>query len=272
MKLFTFGDSWTEGVGSDLTEENKVDDYVEKTKIRHLHSWPTKLAEKLDIQFQNNGIGGCSNKTIFDAVCSFLETDKIKTNDLVVIMWSSSLRDEVPFFPKDEWHFWGQRYTSKQHLYKFIFDNIKESKNKDYSFFKKEYKTYFFNELYDETYYQIVNQNYILYLQFMFQRMGVKFLFCDAFDLMVNNPNNTIDKTHLINKNHYIHFGQKTMKDLLTETNRKDVWEDNSLWINTFGKHPNKNGYEILSRLIYEWIINHNLLEENFDNVKTNLL
>ncbi len=39
MTLFTFGDSWTEGVGADLEEELKTNVFEERTKIRHTLCW-----------------------------------------------------------------------------------------------------------------------------------------------------------------------------------------------------------------------------------------
>lgn len=267
MKLISFGDSWTEGVGSDLNLETKITDNVKKTKIRNSFSWPTKLAQKLNIDIENNGIGGCSNKTIFDAVCLFLDTNRIKKDDFVIIMWSSSLRDDVPFFPNDnKWHFWGERYIAKEHLYKFIFDNSLNSINKEYTQFKKKYNQYFFENLYTNAYYHIINQNYILYLQFIFKELGINYLFCDAFDFMLKDVSSTIDKTHLIDRYHYYEFSKKTLKDVLIDTNRKDVWEDNSLWEDTYGKHPSKIGYEIISDNLYNWIIDKNLLNSNHIN------
>lgn len=62
MKLFAFGDSWTEGIGSDVREEMKIEDHEERTKFRNSMSWPKYLADLLNIDFVNYGMGAASNK------------------------------------------------------------------------------------------------------------------------------------------------------------------------------------------------------------------
>jgi hypothetical protein len=208
-------------------------------------------------------MGASSNKTIFDMVCHSIHNQTIKKDDLVVIMWSSSLRDEVPFFPSvNPWHFWGERYLSKKHIYSFIVDKSTSNKSDTHLNLKKEYKEYFLENLFSDTYYNIVNQNYVLYLQFMFEKIGIRYLFCDAFDTLIKKDMiKDTDKTDLINKNHYWNFSNITFKDYLCETKRKDVWEDNNLWLeNNGGKHPSKHGYELIANELYSWIVEKNTL------------
>ena len=39
------------------------------------------------------------------------------------------------------------------------------------------------------------------------------------------------------------------------------MWEDGFHWLpNTDGKHPNKNGYEIIADELYNFIVKNNLL------------
>jgi len=262
MKLFTFGDSWTEGVGGDLDEEYTTEIAEERTSIRHKYAWPTQLSKLLNVDLQNDGVGGFSNNAIFNAVNFKLKNELITTNDFVIIMWSSSLRDSVPFFPIDNnFQFWGKRHTNKEHLYKYllsdmIIDDVKFKR------IDKDYKNYFISNLYTDTYYDIVNQNYILYLQFILKQLGIRYLFCDGFDLMIRNDINvTVDKTSLIDQSHYWEFKNKTFKDYLSDTNRKDVWEDGMYWSsNIDGKHPNKNGYKIIADEMYSFIVKNNLL------------
>jgi hypothetical protein len=116
--------------------------------------------------------------------------------------------------------------------------------------------------LFSDTYYDIINQYYILHLQFLFNELGIRYLFCDAFDTMINkNIDGLVDKTHLIDSDRYWGYQNKTMVDLLIDTNRKDVWEDNTNWINTIaGKHPNSNGYKLIADELYKFINDGNLL------------
>jgi hypothetical protein len=99
-------------------------------------------------------------------------------------------------------------------------------------------------------------------LQFLFNELGIRYLFCDAFDTMINkNIDGLVDKTHLIDSDRYWGYQNKTMVDLLIDTNRKDVWEDNTKWINTIaGKHPNSNGYKLIADELYKFINEGNLL------------
>lgn len=273
MKLFTFGDSWTEGVGGCLEEELTTNIPEERTIIRQKYCWPNILSKLIEINYVNFGIGGCSNKVIFDAICESIDNKTIEKNDLVIVMWSSSLRDDVPFFPSNNpWHFWGERYLQKNYLYQKVFGN--KQKTNDYSRIKKEYQEYFLSNLYSDSYYHIVNQNYILYLQYMFNKIGIRYIFCDAFDFMIK-PDiiKDIDKTYLINKEHYWSFSEKTIKDFLANTNKKNVWEDGSLWSEHIGgKHPNKIGYELIANMLYDYILEKDILYYNTNEIENRII
>jgi lysophospholipase L1-like esterase len=273
MKLFTFGDSWTEGVGADIVEEENHITLEEKSKVRNLFSWPKQLADILKIDFTNYGVGGCSNKTIFDIVCKSLHNDIIKRNDLVIIMWSSSLRDNVPFFPEDNnFHIWTERYL-KDKKYLLSPDFYLKSDNKLYNESKKLYKKFFITSLFNESYYHIVNQNYILYLQFMFENIGIRYVFCDAFDLMIGKEIlNEIDKSNFINKNHYWFYKEKTFRDFLDNLNRKELWEDGRIPAKNEGKHPSKIGYKLISEELYNFIVNNNILNYELNKLNFNYL
>jgi len=275
MKLFTFGDSWTEGVGGDLVEEGKTNTHEERTKIRQNFCWPKYLSDLLKIEFCNLGMGSSSNKAIFDMVSHSIHNQTISKNDLVVIMWSSPLRDSLPFFPDDNpWHFWGEKYLSKKHIYSFIIDKSTFNKSDTHINLKKEYKEYFLENLFSDAYYNIVNQNYILYLQFMFEKIGIRYLFCDAFDFMVK-PDiiKDIDKTYLINKLHYWEFSQKTIRDFLVNINKKDVWEDGVLWSDKIiAMHPSKNGYELIANMLYDYILEKNILYYDTKEIENRII
>lgn len=263
MRLFTFGDSWTEGVGGDLEEEYTTNIPEQRTTIRHKYCWPKYLSELLNFDLTNLGIGGLSNNGIFNSVSIKLKSGEITQNDFVVIMWSSSLRDDLPFFPSDNnFKFWGNRYKEKNHLYKYIVQN---TDNIDYNYLmsEKNYKDFYINNLYTNNYYNIVNQNYILYLQFIFKQLGIRYLFCDGFDLMLRKQIiKEIDKTNFIDKTCYWGFSEKTFKDFLFDLKRKDIWEDNEPWTeNTVGKHPNKNGYKLISEELYDFILKNKIIE-----------
>lgn len=273
MKLFTFGDSWTEGVGGNLSEELTTDIFEERTIIRQKYCWPKHLSNLLGCEVENYGVGAFSNNLIFNSVCNKLKNKIITQDDFVVIMWSSSLRDDLPFFPNENnFNIWGNRHKRKEHLIKYIFDRI-NGENIDYSRAEKNFRHFYISDLYSDTYYDIVNQNYILHLQFLFKQLGIRYLFCDAFDLMIRDEiNSDIDKSNLIYANQYWGFKKKTLMDFLIALNNKNVWEDNKLWnINIDGKHPNNNGYNFIATELYNYILDNNLLKKE-TNKNSNLL
>lgn len=262
MRLFTFGDSWTEGVGGNLNEEYTTDIPEQRTAIRQKYCWPKHLSGLLKCDVKNYGVGAFSNNLIFNTVFNQLKNEIITQDDFVVIMWSSSLRDDLPFFPNENnFNIWGKRHKTKEHLFKFIFDGV-NGDNLNYNRAEKNLRDYYINNLFNDSYYDIINQNYILHLQFMFKELGIRYLFCDAFDSMLNkNIEQNIDKTNLINQNRYWGYRDKTMVNLLNDTKRKDVWEDNSYWVKTtMGKHPNNNGYKLIADDLYKFINENDLL------------
>jgi len=262
MKLFTFGDSWTEGVGGNLTEEFTTSISEECTIIRQKYCWPKHLSDLLECEVRNNGVGAFSNNAIFNVVHHQLNNKIITQDDFVVIMWSSSLRDELPFFPNNNsFSMLGNRYKNKHHLLKHIFDGI-SGDNLRYNRAEKNFRDYYVSNLFNDTYYDIINQNYILHLQFLFNELGIRYLFCDAFDIMINkNIHKLVDKTNLIESDKYWGYQTKTMTNLLIDTGRKDVWEDGNNWMSTTaGKHPSNNGYKLIANELFKFINDTDLL------------
>jgi len=161
MKLFTFGDSWTAGVGCNLKVENTIKDSEELGMYRNSMSWPKYLSNLLNVEFLNLGEQGSSNKEIFDKIITTIKSKIISENDLVIIMWSSSLRDDVPFFPNGESSMWGILRTGPKWKFNWFVKNSLKNTTGDsqYNNFIKSYKEFFINNLYDDNYYNIVNQN-----------------------------------------------------------------------------------------------------------------
>ena len=253
MKLFTYGDSWTEGHGCDIEEENKIKDRIVLQEFRNKYSWPKYLSEKLKCNFENKGWSGKANNLIFNDIINDLRFGNIHEGDFVIVMWSSSLRDHVPFLPKGEWISWSRRELKE--LPNKFYESYKFGDEK-YNKFLEDYKKYYVTNLHNQNYYNIVNQNYIIYLQKMLESYNVKYLMVDAFELMVQSVNKIDDKTNLINKKNYFHFGKKTARDILQENKKLNVWEgplncknEPEVWY-----HPNKQGYELIGEKIYDFI------------------
>jgi uncharacterized protein YneR len=81
---------------------------------------------------------------------------------------------------------------------------------------------------------------------------------------MINNIDVFDDKTYNINKNNYWYFSTKTMKEFLIETNDRMVWETPQYSIfEVPGMHPSELGYVNISKELYRYI-------KDFDIVKFN--
>lgn len=278
MKLFSFGDSWTIGQGCNLKIENTIKDIAERKKYRNTMSWPKYLSEFLNIEFENLSDSAASNNEIFNKIIETIKLDLIKEGDLVVVMWSSSLRDDVPFFPKNEWHVWGKNYTKKEFQFNWVINSIKNnptiepnkysvSNSAIYNSFLKEFKEFYIVNLYKDEYYEIVNTNYILFIQKLFEVYGIRYVMCDAFDKMISTKN------IYINELNYYGLYTKTFKDyLLTlDSNDKLVWEDNTDWNDTPGKHPNKTGYFEIAKELDSFIKKNGILKSKIKK-RINLL
>lgn len=253
MIFHAYGCSWTEGEGCDSQVEKllKNQDLI---LYRNKQSWVKHLSEKLDCKWINNGKSGNPNSIIFNSVIDDVITGRIKENDLVGIMWSSSLRDYAAFLPRQQWVSWSVKHLIDRPD-KFI--ESYKSNNEKYDYFLKNYKNFFLENLFNQNYYNIVNQNYIIFLQKLFEYYNIKYFMVDAFDKMIDieNLNKTDNYLHLINGKKYWQFNLETMRDYLEKTNR-DCFED----VNEPGKHPNGLGYKLISQELYNYIVRNNII------------
>lgn len=255
MILHAYGDSWTEGEGCNLEIEKSLNNQ-DLIVYRNQHSWVKNLAEKLQLKWINNGKSGNPNAVIFNSIIDDIVNNRIKKGDFVAIIWSSSLRDYAAFLPRQQWVSW-----SVKHLLnlpeKFIHSYM--SNDSVYNKFLSEYKSFFLNQMFSQNYYNIVNQNYIIFLQKLFEYYGVKYFMGDAFDKMIVDLDIKDDITHLINKNNYYYFSKKTLRDYLKQTNI-DCFESNVMIEKNPAQHPNEIGYNLISEEIYNYIVKNNIL------------
>jgi hypothetical protein len=255
MILHAYGDSWTEGEGCDLEIESTLKNQ-ELIIYRNQNSWVKLLADKLNLQWINNGKSGNPNSVIFNSIIDDVTNDRIKKGDLVIILWSSSLRDYAAFLPRQQWVSW-----SVKHLVnlpeKFI--NSYKSHNETYDSFLREYKSFFLDNLFNQNYYNIVNQNYIIFLQKLFEFYGIKYVMADAFDMMVVNPNEKDDIGGMIKTKYYWEYRKKTMRDFLQET-KLDCFEDIKMISKNPAQHPNIMGYNLISVEFNNYIVKNNII------------
>jgi hypothetical protein len=258
MILYGYGCSWTEGEGCNVKIENEILDRTLKKEFRNSNSWIKFLSDKLNLEYVNNSFSGNANNKIFNDVITDIQKGIIKKEDFVIVMWSSSLRDYVPFLPKGEWVSWSVKHLLESPS-KFI--NSYKSDDKLYNNFLSKYKDFFILNLFNQNYYNIVNQNYIIFLQKMFEEYGIKYLMCDSFESTIIDVEPADNLLHLINKNNYWGFMNNTFRDFLNKTNRLDIWEHQDTNYNTRAtQHPNVNGYKLISKELYNYIVENNII------------
>jgi hypothetical protein len=123
-----------------------------------------------------------------------------------------------------------------------------------------DYKRFFLENMFNQNYYNIINQNYIVFLQKMLEAYEVNYLMLDAFDMMVQDLNRKDDITHLINKKTYWGFGKQTIRDFLIKVSDESAWEYPNPFEEIPSKHPNENGYNLISEEIYNYIVKNNII------------
>jgi hypothetical protein len=79
----------------------------------------------------------------------------------------------------------------------------------------------------------------------------------DAFDKMVDikNLNDSDNYLNLINTQKYFSFGTITARDYL-ESKNQDCFENTK----EPGKHPNSLGYNLISKELYNYIVDNNII------------
>jgi hypothetical protein len=257
MILHGYGCSWTQGEGSDVSIESTLKN-EDLNQFRNEHSWLKHLANKIGIDYRNNGVSGNSNNNIFNKIVLDITDGIIKSDDLVIIMWSSSLRDSVTFLPKGEWISWSVKHLI-QSPEKFV--NSFKNDNIVYTKFLMDYKNFFVTELFNQNYYNIVNQNYIVFVQKLLNHYGIKYIMCDSFEPMLIDLHKKDDVTHIIHKSRYWGFRKQTFRDYLNKIKRLDIWENQNEQFETrASQHPNLEGYKLISEELYGYIKNNKIL------------
>jgi len=257
-RLVAYGCSWTEGEGSDVSIENTLSPN-EKRKFRNKHSWAQILANHLDIpNVLNRGISGNSNRKMFNDIIKDVENGNVTSNDFVCIMFSSSLRDYVPFLPQGEWVSWSVKHLLETPD-RFYNSYDEHGVSSNFNSFLSKYKKFFVTNLFNQEYYNIVNQNYIIFLQKLFEEYNIKYIMSESFEYMVQDPLGNDFTEHI---NNQTIFGELKLsfRDLLNKMNRKDIWEHVDRYDTRATQHPNKEGYKIIADELFNFIKSNKLI------------
>jgi hypothetical protein len=72
---------------------------------------------------------------------------------------------------------------------------------------------------------------------------------------MIIDLNKKDDISRHINKDVYWGFNKKCLREYLSDLKRDDIWEVKNMTKDIFlSLHPNKNGYEIISDVLYNFL------------------
>lgn len=257
MILRAYGDSWTVGQGCNKIIEDSLEK-DEKIEFQKTHSWVKLLGDKFGLDSVNNGVSGNSNNKIFNNLIDDIKNGVIKNDDLVIIMWSSSLRDPVPFLPSGEWVTWSVKHLIEE-PHKFL--NSYSSSNDKFDSFFNDFKKFFIVELFNQNYYNIVNQYYILFVQKMLNYFNIKYIMCDSFESMLIDLGEKDNYTRFIDKKYYWEFNQQTFRTFLNKIKKIDIWEyQDEKFQSRASQHPNYEGYRIISEELYDFITKNKIL------------
>jgi len=288
-KIHCFGDSWTHGVGSELPAGSTPISMEEKLSMYHetrkKYSWPGVLQSKTDLLVYNNGDSGISNKIIYERILYSLYSNKIKSGDIVIIMWSSFLREPLNFFNNIPGTNGIQYYTGLQDIAETMDNSWIEiggqvkppwytiplpqgfsSPNKFNSLFKKityeAYKNYILNRLNYDFLYEI-SMNYVCNLQIYFSKLNIDYVFINAFESILSSDHklyNFINLNKWIMPESNMHYFLWSQLNLIDKNLPYSYWEDNIKDVSKYasGTHPNRIGYSLIANKIYDFMKENN--------------
>ena len=274
MKLYSFGESFTQGLGTDRKTEHTLmgkdgdwDNWseekknIQRTKVSKLwieNSFTHMFANKLKCQYKNFGHNGSTNMDIVEMIMK--HSHLFEKGDLIIIGWTSSLRDKIPFWPRQVKYKWIA--PSQQVKNNFLLPNTRgaqsigehteefneELKNEKeiHEFFAKFTKGWLV-EGYREEYYDLYNEQIIYFVQKFLDYNKLKYIMFNAFEPMLQS------KSSLIDYKYYWTEGKESLWSLtkhnedLLELQGWNVYEKHT------PRHPSKLGHELFTQQLYKF-------------------
>ena len=283
MRIISYGDSFTVGLGTDIKyEESLLGKHprweqmsaTEKNIQRKLagayrfkNNFTAFLSKKLKVENLNEGSIGCNNYYILDKIVSDFTGGIFDKKDLVLVNFTSSLRNYPTFFP----HFFSSRphkgidgitfgetefeaehrfdTTTSGDIKQLVERRSKGRATPIYEFIQ-EYKLHFIKSTFNFKYIDYINQNIIIFLQQFFKTFEINYIMFDAFDSMFNNQQ--YDFSRFINQETYWGFGEKTIWSFLSEFNDDTLLEYTEDKVIERKLHPSKKGHELFANELYK--------------------
>lgn len=270
-RVISFGDSFTVGLGTDRVEEhrlfkrarNKDVGRKKACEFRTNNSFTKFFADKRHSDFCNRGELGCSNKDILNNLMEFDRDENLSEDDFILIGFTSSYRDKLPFFPdvynnnvRSGFH-WSMKELADLLLERDIFwwkDGNPDWKDWPVEFehsldmFMRKYFKFYLTEVFDDSYWQIYNKNIIVYIQKYLEYKKVNYIMFDAFEPAL------IEIPEFINAKYYWECSKKNIKSFLKEFKDKDLFEIDGYNVGKYvTPHPSIKGHKLFTKELYRF-------------------
>lgn len=277
--IHCFGDSWTQGIGTEwapgegrIPMEERYNENFSWDEHYKKYSWPGQLKELFDnkVSIKNYGSAGYSNDDIYKDIMQSIWRREIKKGDFVIVSLSSIIRQPLPFLYSDDDTRGFVNYSNSCFVhYKKGFQDDKLhwietiSSERLRNATNTAYMDYIVNRFNYDFLYEI-SMNFICNLQVYFEELGFDYLFVNAFE---NNISKNVHFYNKIKKDKWLLFDYTLQEYLLDKSKDFDiskgysVWEDDTIEVekNHDGPHPNRIGYRMIAELVYEHIKNKKL-------------
>jgi len=270
-KVISFGDSFTLGLGTDRKVEeqlfqsakNRQEGKDEQRKFENNNSFTKFFADKFKVPFINTAVPGCNNKYILNEIMKYDMDKGFEKDDFVLIGFTSSYRDKLPFFPdvyNDNVRHgfqWSMKELPLLSDSKDIFfwkegndkwRNWSDDFENNLNNFMKDYLKFYMVEVFDDSYWQIYNKNLIVYIQKYLEFKKVNYIMIDAFEPMLGGVPEFIDKRY------YWGCSDKNIWSYLKTFDDEDLFEIGGYNVNEIvPKHPSRKGHKLFAEELYRF-------------------
>lgn len=277
MKIHCFGDSWTHGIGVEwepgrgpVPMEDRYD--LNWDNERFKYSWPGQLRTKLNNKYTINNFGtaGFSNYEIYCEIIQRIKNKEIKKDDLVIVAFSSIIREPLNFLTMANYDEYGFiNYSNAVHIaplqeYPNWIVRIEDKKLKEAAI--ENYMDFIVNRINYNFLYEIV-MNYVCNLQIFLEKLEINYIFVNAFENVISDK---VFFYNQIKKENWVLFNYTLSEYLIDRSKELDsslpysVWEDDFKDVQkcSDGPHPNRIGYGFIAELLYDEIIKRNILKD----------
>lgn len=278
MRIHCFGDSWTEGIGVEWAPGNGIIPMEVRYnnnwgKERELYSYPGQLKTLLGEIYEVNNFGraGYSNFEIYNSIFDNLGEKKIVENDLVIVCFSSIIREPLNYLTTGNnggygfIHYSNSTLATPMQEYPHWLNHLEDNSIKDACI--SMYMNYLVSRINYQSLYEI-SMNYICNLQIIFESLGIHYLFLNAFENVVSQEisfYNQIKWQNWILPNYTLSEYLLDRRNEIDESLPYSVWEDDRKDAERCqdGPHPNRIGYGFIAELIYSEILNRKILKNS---------